>query len=63
MKTVQAIPGCCPFYDGRTKCRLTDDVQDDHQLGYKCRSSTNSKECGNYEAWKNGYNYTDWVIG
>ena len=58
MNRPRPVPGCCPFYDHPSgKCYLTESLPDTSTRDYKCKSESNCKTCGNYEAWKSGSNY------
>jgi hypothetical protein len=59
--TNNQIPGCCPFWTG-SDCCLSGQSHSSGVEEYNCKSDTNCKTCGNYEAWRDGKNYTDWVI-
>jgi hypothetical protein len=51
-------PGMCPhFVPSSNRCYLTEETQSGYTLDGKCKSESNCKTCGNYEAWKSGNNY------
>ena len=58
MNKPRSVPGSCPFYDHPSdKCYLAETTPSSGTRDQKCKSDSNCKTCGNYEAWKNGSNY------
>jgi hypothetical protein len=60
MERPRSVPGMCPFYDHPSSCcYLSESYKDGGTRDYHCKSDTNCKTCGNYEAWASGRNYTN----
>ena len=58
MNRPKYISGMCPHFDHPSnRCYLTEATQSGYTLENKCKNESNCKNCGNYEAWKNGSNY------
>ena len=53
------VPGWCPWFEPSCTCYLSGCTQSTDHIEYSCKSETNCMTCGNFEAWKDGRNYTD----
>ncbi|GHV92605.1 hypothetical protein AGMMS50268_31080 [Spirochaetia bacterium] len=52
------VSGYCPHYDHvNNRCYLSECMQDTGVVEGQCKSKSNCKTCGNYEAWESGNNY------
>jgi hypothetical protein len=58
MQKPRRISGWCPHYDAPSGiCYLSEQSHSSGVVSYNCKSDTNCKRCGNYEAWARGTNY------
>jgi hypothetical protein len=54
------IPGFCPYYVmTQNRCYLSETTPSSGTRDYKCKSSSNFKTCGNFEAKMRGTNYNN----
>jgi len=58
MQKPRHVSGWCPHYDEPSgRCYLSEGLPSSGTRDQKCKSDTNCKTCGNYEAWASGSNY------
>ena len=58
MNKPRRVSGWCPHYDEPSGCcYLTEKMPENSTRDQKCKSDSNCKHCGIYEAWTKGSNY------